>query len=216
MSSKFSILTSIALLFCFSFFVSSCAKKSIQVVSVGPPKDWKVQDGFSPATFHGTFDSLKEQKIRELIGEGYTKVRKVKMDESLLMTWRVKSAIELTERSTADNNKTYASITNGVWVVNAAHLDEFASENIIAGKWIQFKEDLTYEYGKFDKTTGKGRYHYQPLTQLIILLDQNENVRPLEYEIGWSEGYIVLQGTPTFDDSEIAIKMINANAKPKP
>jgi hypothetical protein len=216
MSSKFPNLTSVAFLFCLSFFVLSCAKKPIQVVSVEPPKDWKVEDGFSPATFHGTFDSLKEQKIRELVGEGYTKVRKVKMDESLLMTWRVKAAIELTERSSKDNNKTYKSITNGVWVVDAAHLDEFASYNVIEGKWIQFKEDLTYEYGKFDKTIGKGRYHYQPLSQLVLLLDQKENVRPLEYEIGWSDGYIVLQGTPTFDDTEIAIKMINANSKPKP
>ncbi|HMP29161.1 MAG TPA: hypothetical protein PKD85_06160 [Saprospiraceae bacterium] len=210
--------TNFYLLFAFTIFfiasVSSCAKKQTEIISTSEPKPWKVEDGFSPAPYGGSFDSLKEQKIKELIGEGYTKVRKVKLDESLLMTWRVKAALEIEERSLKDGKKSYTLVTQGYWVIDAAFLDDFAPEEAIDGKWLKLNEDLTYEYGKFEKTMGKGKYHFEPSNQILLLLDGKENVRPLEYQMEWSEAYTVMGGTPTFDDEDIRIKLINRQSKP--
>jgi hypothetical protein len=215
---KMHLKTKFRYLFCFTLFLftilTSCSKKQSEVVTSTEPKPWQVDDGFSPAAYGGTFDSLKEEKIRELIGEGYTKVKKVKLDESLLMTWRVNAALAIEERSSKDERRSYPIVTEGFWVIDAAYLDDFAPYKVIDGKWLKLNENLTYEYGKFEKSISKGKYHFDPNTYTLILLDEKENVRPLEYQMEWSDGYVVIGGTPTYDDADIRIKMTNRQSKP--
>ena len=209
----------ISLLFV-AFLLSGCAKKTIAPVNQASvnqssvPTVWKVGDGFSPAEYGGTFDTLKEQKVRELVGEGYTRVRKVKLDEDLLMTWRVKAALEIEERAKRNQRMSYPIITKGYWTLDAVFLDDFGPNEVTEGKWIKFNEDLTFTYGKFDKIVSKGRYFYDPNVEKIILLDEKENNRPLEYELGWNGEYLIFAGTDLFDDADIRIKMFNMQRPP--
>ena len=211
-----------AILFPFACFlivviISGCSKKTSEIASKPTTTKtmvWKVGDGFSPAEYGGSFDTLKEQKIKEMIGEGAKRVRKVNLDEDLLMTWRVKAALELEERAKKGERKSYPILTKGYWELDAVYLEDFGPNEAVEGRWIKFNEDLTFEYGKFENTISKGRYYYEPNFEKLILLDEKENNRPLDYEVGWSGEYVIFAGTELFDDGEVRIKMFNRQTKP--
>lgn len=208
---------SLIIYFFIACMILSCAKKTTEISSKpteNKPNEWKVGDGFSPGEYGGTFDTLKEKTIREMVGEGAKRVRKVNLNEELLMTWRVKAALEIEERAKKGERKSYPILTRGYWALDAVYVDDFGPNEAVDGKWIKFNENLTFEYGKFDKIISKGRYYYEPNVEKIILLDEIENNRPLEYEVGWSGEYVIFGGTDLFDDGDIRIKMFNRQTQP--
>jgi hypothetical protein len=207
------------LLACFfiAIITTGCSKKTTEITAKPTSTDtmvWKVGDGFSPAEYGGTFDTLKQKAIKELIGEGAKRVRKVNLDENLLMTWRVKAALEIEERAKKGERKSYLILTKGYWALDAVFLDDFGPNEAVDGKWIKFNENLTYEYGKYENRISKGLYYYEPNFEKLILLDEKENNRPLEYQVGWSGEYVIFAGTELFDDGEIRIKMFNRQTQP--
>ena len=145
--------------FFIAIIITGCSKKTTEITAQPASTDtqvWKVGDGFSPAEYGGTFDTLKQKTIKELIGEGAKRVRKVNIDENLLMTWRVKAALEIEERAKKGERKSYPVLTRGYWALDAVFLDDFGPNEAVDGKWIKFNENLTYEYGKYENRISKG------------------------------------------------------------
>jgi hypothetical protein len=176
--------------------------------------DFKPKPGFSPVAWKESLDPQKEEKIKKAIGEGYKKVENVIMSPRLLESWQKRAERLLSERIAVDSTKSYASFTHQLWVVDAVYVDMFGPPELTKGMWIKFNDDLTYEYGRYEKTNGKGKYYYNPMEENLLLLDNDKDVKPLEFGVGWEMAYIVIGGTDTFEDKDLMIKLIKKAEKP--
>lgn len=77
----------------------------------------------------------------------------------------------------------------------------------LEGRWIDFADDFTYTYGYFQDTQGKGRYHYTPADQTILLVDDNSKIKPNEYKIIMATNIMILQGTSIYADNNYQCKV---------
>jgi hypothetical protein len=175
---------------------------------------FKPKSGFSPVVWGESLDPEKEAKVRKAVGENYKKVENVIMSPRLLESWQKRASNLLKSRSEADSSKSYASFTHQLWVIDAVYVDVFGPPELTKGMWIKFNDNLTYEYGRYDKTSGTGKYHYNPMEELLLLVDNDPEVKPLEFQVGWEMAYIVIGGTDQFEDKDLMIKLIKKDTKP--
>lgn len=84
----------------------------------------------------------------------------------------------------------------------------------IAGEWLDFKEDLTYEYGKFDKVNGSGRYFFNFNENILLMIDNNPAIKPQEFEIKKANDILILIGKQIYRDNNIQTKLSRVATKP--
>lgn len=84
------------------------------------------------------------------------------------------------------------------------------------GRWFKFSENGTFTGGKFDQTTDKGKWYYDPMGPLVYL--DHENRRDEEFTIKMNSDLttMIFIGTETFDESGVQAKMENTSDFPKP
>jgi hypothetical protein len=83
-----------------------------------------------------------------------------------------------------------------------------------AGEWLDFKEDLTYEYGKFDQVNGGGRYFYNFDESTLLMIDNNAAMKPQEFETKHANDVMILIGKPLYRDNNIQTKLNLVASKP--
>ncbi|HMP29162.1 MAG TPA: hypothetical protein PKD85_06165 [Saprospiraceae bacterium] len=172
-------------------------------------KGFKPEMGFVPMEYGQSFDLDKEKKIKAQVGENAKRVKDFVMSPDLLREWQARALSEINAEAQQSNNKAYASFTAKPWIIDGIVVDDFAERSIHEGMWLQFKDDLTYEYGRYSDKLGKGKYYYNADKESLIILDNDLNVKPLEFEVGWDMGFIVIGGTKKYDDDALMIKLIN-------
>ena len=84
----------------------------------------------------------------------------------------------------------------------------------IAGEWLDYKDDLTYEYGKFDQVNGGGRYFYNFDESSLLMIDNNAAMKPQEFETKHANDVMILIGQPLYRDNNIQTKLNLAASKP--
>lgn len=187
-------------------------------VTLGAESDkkstYQPKDGFNPLPYGVSADPDKEAKLLARLGEGYRKVGAVIMTKELQEKWYDLANNLINSRFSEDQGKSSPSIAVDMWTIDAMYKDTFATKEMIEGRWIDFDDNQTYTYGKFDKQMGKGKYHFNSETSTFILNDEDKEVKPLEFEAEFQGGYVVLFGTKTFDDESINIKIIRSKIKP--
>jgi hypothetical protein len=158
----------------------------------------------------------KETITQELIEEGYTDATvDIAKDTEQIKQWRdyAKKAIEF--RRKEDNNKAWQILDVDLWEYEFKFEKQKVSEpGAMAGKWIDFDQDLTYTYGYFDKQEGSGQYHYNLDTQDLLLLDDDESIKPYEYKAKIVNTIMILQGNVTYKDNSVQAKLKRINARP--
>jgi len=82
------------------------------------------------------------------------------------------------------------------------------------GNWIDFKEDYTYDYGTFSNTEGSGRYHYSLDKSLLIMIDDDDNTNPQEWEIKNAGDIIIMVGSHTYKNNAFQMKLERVKNKP--
>ena len=192
---------------------TSC-KENNPIRGLASGKDFKPEMGFIPMEYGQSFDPQKEKTIKEKIGQNAKKVENFTMGPDLIRSWQAQALKEIESQAKASNNKSYASLTIKPFVIDAIVVDDFAERSIHEGMWIRFKDDLTYEYGRYGDTKGKGRYYYNPDMEIITVLDDNLDVKPIEFGVGWDMGFVVIGGTKKYNDDGIMIKLIAKNELP--
>lgn len=187
-------------------------------VTAGTSSDQKSthqpKDGFAPLPYGVSADPNKEAKLLAALGEGYKKVGAVIMTKELQDNWYELANNLIQSRFSEDKGKSSPSIAVDMWVIDAMWKDTFATKEMIEGRWIDFDDNQTYTYGKFDKQMGKGKFHFSSENTTFILNDDDKEVKPLEFEAEFQGGYIVMFGTKSFDDESINIKLTRAKLKP--
>lgn len=107
-----------------------------------------------------------------------------------------------------EGNQSYSAIESNVWQYE--FLFDAKTMNIPApyeGHWIDFKEDLTYEYGFYDTVEGSGKYHYSFEKGTVIVVDNDESKKPDEWDVKLSGDSLVLVGKASFDSNSIQAKL---------
>ena len=92
---------------------------------------------------------------------------------------------------------------------------KMSAEGEFAGEWIKFNDDWTYTYGKYEKTNGGGAYHHSFDNAKLVMLDNDINVDPVEYETKYGTEVIILVGRPTFGQNGNQMKLKKSLEQPK-
>ena len=106
-------------------------------------------------------------------------------------------------------------LDSGAWEYKFTFADGAMSElGALAGKWIDFKDDNTYEYGLYDDIKGSGIYHYDPMTTIALIIDNDPSVKPQEFEMKLVMDALVMVGQKTYNDNGTQSKLDKREVRP--
>ena len=83
------------------------------------------------------------------------------------------------------------------------------------GRWIEFKENMTYQYGYYEEIQGEGTYHYDLASAELLLVDKNETIKPTEYIVQMYANIAILKGTDAYYDNNYQCKIKGVGFIPK-
>ncbi|MDA8692472.1 hypothetical protein N9L92_00305 [Saprospiraceae bacterium] len=110
---------------------------------------------------------------------------------------------------------TYSIVDNDVWEYKLVFDKKMSPAGKYDGVWIDFKEDHTYDYGNRSVVEGSGRYNYHMERGEIVLVDNDKNKKPQEFTAKLSGNVMILEGTATYDDRHIQMKLENVTDQVK-
>ena len=151
-----------------------------------------------------------------LIRSGYTRILSEEETDEQIQSWRLNADAVIKYRSKEDNRKTWSVLTSGVW--EEEFIFEIGMDNPQGnrmGNWIQYLDDLTYKYGYYEEEKGKGVYHYNPDTKLLIMLDNDSKKAPKEYEAQIINDWMVWSGQMTYKNNGTQMKLVKLKERPK-
>jgi len=112
-------------------------------------------------------------------------------------------------RNKESGQKSYPILTKGKWAYEGIFKgSEFINMDSTQIKWIQFKDNLTYEYGENKSVKGKGLYSYSFDSGILLLVDDEIAIKPHEYNVKAHNDLIILEGMPTYEDNNIQAKLV--------
>lgn len=111
--------------------------------------------------------------------------------------------------------KTYAIIDHDLWEYKFVFDGKMSAQGEYNGVWIDFHEDHTYEYGKRNVVNGSGRYNYHIDRGELLLVDNDSTKKPEEYKAKLANGAMILEGTITYRDRHVQMKLENVTDKLK-
>lgn len=125
-------------------------------------------------------------------------------------------AIKILEhRQKESDTSAIAMIERDVYVFDGILLSSnMITGDSIAGEWLDFKEDLTYEYGKFDKENGSGRYFFTFEENTLLMVNDNPAIKPQEFETKRANDILILIGKQIYRDNNIQTKLTRVATKP--
>lgn len=109
----------------------------------------------------------------------------------------------------------HAIIDVGVWEYEAAFKEGAMSKpGEYTGHWIDFAEDGSYEFGVYTETKGRGKYHYDNDTHLLLLVNDDPQVKPEEYELKLLQSVMIMMGKSTYQDNGFQAKLLKSEKRP--
>lgn len=120
-----------------------------------------------------------------------------------------KSAFDIVHyRNKEQGNKVYIILEKDQWKVEAVFKgSSFIRHDSIGVKWIDFKDNFTYDYGMDKEKKGSGIYTYNFDTGLLLMVDDDISIKPNEYNVKIHNDIIILEGKSTYEDNNIQAKL---------
>lgn len=123
------------------------------------------------------------------------------------------AALEFRYKETSKESITI--LDKDIWVYEGTVKNtDLTPMDSLGGRWIDFKEDLTYEYGSYSESKGKGRYHYGLEKGLLLLIDDNEMIKPQEFKLRALNDILVLEGSFIYKDNNLQAKLGRRATRP--
>ncbi len=114
-----------------------------------------------------------------------------------------------------DTNGSWAAIEHGIWEYEAIFANgEMSKPEDVAGKWIDYKDDNTYEFGEKALIKGKGKYHYNPDSGLVLMLNDDKFQKPIEYKVKIVGDIMVFTGSAEYKDNGTQGKLKKVMERP--
>ncbi|MEY3419885.1 MAG: hypothetical protein RIR48_165 [Bacteroidota bacterium] len=121
---------------------------------------------------------------------------------------RKTAAETLAYRKKESGSKSYTIMDKDIWVFGGFVTGSKALfTDSLGGAWIDFKENLTYDYGKYDKKGGSGHYFYDMDKATLLMLDDNPAIKPQEFEVKLKDDMMVIVGLFNTNDNNIQAKL---------
>ena len=151
----------------------------------------------SDSTLALIFNMLKIQPV-ELPG--------MKQDAEVIINHRYKES----------ERKSYILLDKDLWEYEFIFSGKkMSAPNQLAGWWIDFSEDLTYTYGHYEEVKGSGRYTFSLESGLLLLIDNSEYIKPLEFEVKLFDMTLVMDGNHIYKDNNYNAKLKRITERPK-
>ncbi len=116
-------------------------------------------------------------------------------------------ALSILDYRIKEDGEPYAIVEAGCWEYEFVFKGEMSKPGDHAGEWIDFKPDFTYQYGLYNEVQGSGRYHYSLDKTQILMVDNDESIKPQEWTAKNSGDVMILVGTSTYQDNATQMKL---------
>ncbi|MBK8349813.1 MAG: hypothetical protein IPL08_20230 [Saprospiraceae bacterium] len=151
------------------------------------------------------------------VGDAYALLNQEDVKDVDVKAMRASALNILEHRYKESSKKTYTILDKDIWVFDAiVKNSNMMTGDSLGGRWIDFKEDLTYDYGRMDKKEGKGKYFYDFDKANLLLIDDNENIKPQEFEVKALNDMLVIVGQYIYKDNNIQTKLTRKASFPTP
>ncbi|MBT8189182.1 MAG: hypothetical protein KJO29_02040 [Bacteroidia bacterium] len=110
-----------------------------------------------------------------------------------------------------NNPESYAIVEAGVWEYQFVFDGKMSEPGEYDGVWIDFKADFTYEYGENSSVKGSGRYNYHFERGELLMIDNDNSMKPQEWQCKNAGDAMVLIGTHTYQDNSIQMKLVRGD-----
>jgi len=158
--------------------------------------------------------SCKSDKVNnktltsEPIHEAYMLNNQDKLSSNEINSMRSSATAILDKRIKENNNETFTILHGDIWVFGGLVSDSKSLfGDSLDGAWLDFKDDLTYEYGKCENKNGSGRYYYNFNTANLLMLDNNPAIKPQEFEVKMGTDMLVIVGNEIYKDNNMQAKL---------
>jgi hypothetical protein len=132
-----------------------------------------------------------------------------------IASWRSSAQSILQKRQNDFANKSYEALVKDIWLVDAYLVgDRMVSGDSVRGAWIDFKDDLTYEYGFGQKPTGTGKYYYEFESSKLLMLDNNALLKPQEFDVRLRNDMVIFVGEFVYRDNNLQSKLTRGKSYP--
>ena len=126
-----------------------------------------------------------------------------------IVIYRQSATPIVNHRNKESGNKSVAILTQDKWAYEGIFKgSEFVRMDSTHVKWIDFKDNLTYEYGENKEVKGSGIYAYNFDTGVLLLVDNEITMKPYEYKVKAHNDLIILEGMSTYQDHNIQAKLV--------
>ncbi len=106
-------------------------------------------------------------------------------------------------------------LTNDYYVVDYISDGKHKPKDMLDfGEWYRFEKNFTYEHGFFDEVKDNGKYTYDNLKKVLLMLPKDKKLFPSEWRILNSGDIVVLVGTSKFSNNPLQKHMQNVKEKP--
>ncbi|MBC7886082.1 MAG: hypothetical protein H7X99_11450 [Saprospiraceae bacterium] len=154
-------------------------------------------------------------KLKATEGNSYPLFNQENLREGEIRSMRLAALNTLEHRQKESGNKTYIILDKDLWqfdaVVKSSDMDTHDS---LSGKWIDFKEDLTYDYGLYQDKHGSGKYIYDLDKAIMLLVDDSDGIKPQEFDVKLRNDMMVLVGQYVYQDNNLQCKLTRLDTIP--
>lgn len=187
------ILSLLLILSCLAF-ASSCKEKNNQ------SEDTESTEAPAETTSTESFDISDSLlvKIKNMTKINPKSIQSMVDDAKVIITHRWKET----------DRKSFIMLDKDLWEYEFIFTGKNMSKpNEYAGYWIDFSEDLTYAYGKYENQLGKGTYTYSLNTGFLLLIDDNSAIKPQEFEAKLFDQTLIMDGNSIYKDNNYNAKL---------
>lgn len=156
----------------------------------------------------------RKDTIKQEIAGGEERVTEKASSPKQIKAWNA-SANSILKFRKEKSSKPYSIIDVGVWEYKFEFLSGMKQPKAIDGNWIDYNQDLTYEYGYYDQIQGRGKYHFDLDTGLMLMVDDDETKPPHEYKLKLVNDICIFQGESTYGDGGMQAKLEKIPQRPK-
>ena len=137
------------------------------------------------------------------------------MSDSLVQSLRAAALPILENRLSATTIKSVTGLDKDLWHVEAILKgSDITFGDNLKGAWLDFGDDATYKYGHFDQVSGSGKYHYDVDKSTLIMVDNDNRIKPQEFQPMLTNDALVLVGSSIYKDNNMQAKFVRNTAMP--
>lgn len=149
------------------------------------------------------------------VPQHYVMLNQEEISPEELAIMRQRALAVLNHRQSENNNKSYTIVDKDLWKYDGSVKNsDFTKGEALAGKWIDFKEDLTYTYGDYGDQKGSGRYFFDLETKKLLLLDDHPGIKPQEFDVKLTNDMMVIVGEFLYQDNNLQAKLVRIPERP--